>query len=239
MTMGDERLLAWLDGELDPMARAEVEAALAADAALRDRLEKQRRLRDRLAAHYGPVAAEPVPARLRALLDPKVVDLRAARARRARPAWQGFAALAASLVLGIAVGTQVPPGGSGPIAVRGGAIVARGPLADALDRQLASAQRADAPTRIGVSFARADGQWCRTFDSAALAGLACRDGGRWRLLATAPGSAAVRRDYRQAGSASPLILEAAQEMMTGAPLDAAGERRARDGHWRRPVTDPG
>jgi len=237
MAMSDETLMAWLDGELDPATRSDIEAALAADAALRERLERQRRLRERLTAHYGPVAEEPVPARLTALLDPKIVDLAAARERRARPTWQSFAAIAATLVLGIAVGVLAPFGGTGPVAVQSGVMVAQGPLADALDHQLASTQASAAPTRIGVSFARADGQWCRTFDSAALAGLACRDGGRWRLIATAPGTAGSGDGYRQAASGSPLILEAAQNLMAGEPLDAAAERRARDADWRAPLSD--
>ena len=148
MPVSDETLMAWLDGELDQAARSDVEAALAANAALRERLERQRRLRARLDAHYGPVAEQPVPARLSALLDPKIVDLATVRQHRQRPAWQGFAAIAATLVLGIAIGALAPFGGTAPVAVHGNALVAQGPLADALDRQLASTQAAAAPTRI-------------------------------------------------------------------------------------------
>ena len=236
MPVSDETLMAWLDGELDQAARSDVEAALAANAALRERLERQRRLRARLAAHYGPVAEQPVPARLSALLDPKIVDLATVRQHRQRPAWQGFAAIAATLVLGIAIGALAPFGGTAPVAVHGNALVAQGPLADALDRQLASTQAAAAPTRIGISFARAGGQWCRTFDSAALAGLACRDGDRWQLIATAPGTGSGGDGYRQAASDAPLIAETAQTIMAGEPLDAAAERRARDAGWRAPLS---
>lgn len=232
MAITDETLLAWLDGELDSEAGARVEATLAADPDLRMRLDRQRRLRDRLSAHYAPIAEEPVPPRLRALLEPEIVDLTAARARRARPLWQTFAAIAATLVLGIAIGTQIPGGASGPVVVDGRGMMARGTLADALDHQLAAAQAPDAATRIGVSFARADGQWCRTFDSAAVAGVACRDNGQWRLMMTAPGTLRQGAEYRQAGSESPLVLQAAQELMAGEPLDAAGERRQRDAGWR-------
>jgi len=38
------------------------------------------------------------------------------------------------LAFGIAIGTQMPFGGTEPVAVRDGAMVAQGPLADALDR---------------------------------------------------------------------------------------------------------
>lgn len=232
MAVTDDMLMAWLDGELGAAERADVEAALAVDAALRARLEQQRRLRARLAAHYAPVVTEDVPERLRAMLEPKVVDLAQARASRARPLWQSLAAIAATLVLGIAIGTRMPGGDAGPVVVRGGAMVASGALAEALDTQLAAAQPADATTRIGVSFARANGQWCRTFDSAAVSGLACRDAGDWRMVATAAGAGAERGEYHQAGSAASLVLQAAQDLMAGEPLDADAERRARDSGWR-------
>ncbi|MBX3562301.1 MAG: anti-sigma factor [Sphingomonas sp.] len=233
MGVNDDMLMAYLDDELDSDARAAIEAALAADPALRDRLETQRRLRDRLTAHYGPVADEPVPERLRALLEPsdeKVVDFAAARVRRARPVWQNFAAIAATLVLGLVIGRGLPSD-SGPIAIEDGMMVARGSLAEALDTQLASAQAPDATTRIGISFARADGSLCRTFDGADFSGLACREAQGWRVMTTAGGSGGQTGGYRQAGGAA-IVLQAAQEMMAGEPFDADAERRARDADWR-------
>ena len=236
MAIDDDMLMAFVDGELDEVGRARVERALAADPALKARLEAQQRLRVRLAAHYAPAVEEEVPERLRAMLETRVVDLAGARASRALPLWQSFAALAATLVLGLAIGrTLLAPGapGPGPIAVEGGSMMARGDLAQALDTQLASAQASDAATRIGVSFARSDGRLCRTFDSAAAAGLACRTDTGWQVMVTAAGSGRQRGDYRQAGSESLLVQQAAQEMMAGEPLDDTAERRARDSGWRR------
>lgn len=227
MTFDDARLMAWLDGELDAAEGAEVEAAIAADPALAARVEEQRRLRDRLRAHYGPVADEPVPERLSALLETNVVAF-SPRRPSSRPAWQLPAAIAASLVLGL-FGGRLLPGGDGPVALDAGRLEARGALASALDAQLASDQRAEAETRIGISFARADGRWCRTFEGVALSGLACRDAGGWQLVMTDEGRGA-QGGYRQAGSGR--ILGAAQEMMAGEPLDAAGERAARDSGWQ-------
>jgi hypothetical protein len=236
MTITDDMLMAWLDGELDPAESARVEAALADDDVLRRRVEVQRKLRARLAARYDPVAEEEVPARLRAMLEgdaPEgdVVDLAAVRARRARPAWQSLAAIAATLVLGIAIGRIGSGGNEGPVTVDGGALVARGALAEALDTRLASAQDPGATTRIGVSFARADGRLCRTFDGTGLAGLACRDENGWQVMMAVPGSGTAQGGYRQAGSATAPVLQAAQEMMAGEPFDAAAERRARNAGW--------
>lgn len=241
MAIDEEMLVAYADGELEAKARAEVERALASDVGLRARLERQQRLRARLAAHYGPVAEEEVPDRLTDLLgggqeDEKVVDLAAARARRSRPLWQTVTALAATLVLGLFAGQMLPRGGSGPFAVQDGTMVARGALAEALDTQLASAQPQDAATRVGVSFEAADGRLCRTFESAAASGLACRGHESWQLVMTAPGAAPAEGGaYRQAGSGNMLVMQAAQEMMAGEPLDAEGERRARDAGWRNRV----
>ncbi|MDQ8754715.1 zf-HC2 domain-containing protein [Sphingosinicella sp. LHD-64] len=231
MAITDDRLMAYLDGELDAAARAEVEAALDADAELQAKMETQRKLRARLSARYDPVAEEEVPDHLRAMLEPKVVDLDIERARRARPIWQSVAGIAATLVLGIAIGRLAPGGGSGPVAIENGVMIARGSLETALDTQLASAQAPDGPTRIGVSFAGVDGRLCRTFEDAALSGLACHGAQGWQVMVAAPGSDAQQSDYRQAGSGSPLVLQAAQEMMAGEPLDAEAERRARDAGW--------
>jgi hypothetical protein len=230
MSIDTATLLAFLDGELDADEARRVEAALAADPDLRARHEEQRRLREQLSRHYGAVTEEPVPPAMRALLDPGVVDLAAERRRR-RPRWLAAgAALAASLVLGIGIGRLLPADGN--VSIADGGLVARGALAETLDSQLASAQPGDAAIRIGVSFARADGNLCRTFQSAEFGGLACREGDAWRLMMTARGSGGVAGDYRQAGADSPLVLQAAQDMMSGEPFDAAAERRARDSGWR-------
>jgi hypothetical protein len=231
MTIDDDMLMAFLDDELDAIARGRVERALADDPALVARLDVQRRLKARLAAHYA--VADEVPERFRALLETNVVDLGTARARRVRPMWQDLAAIAATLLLGLAIGRTLLAPAAGPIGIDGGTMVAQADLARALDVQLASAQPANAPVRIGVSFAGTDGRLCRTFDSAAIAGLACRGDAGWQLMMTAAGSGAARSDYRQAGSASPLVLEAAQALMAGDPLDATTERTARDSGWRR------
>jgi len=225
----DDLLMAYADGELDEVSRARVERAIAEDPALRGRLDQQRRLRATLAAHYGPTAEEAVPERLRAMLETNVVAL--APRPRPRPLWQSLTALAASLVLGLAIGRAVLTP-AGPIGMTNGTLVAQGRLAEALDSQLASTQPADAATRIGISFAATDGRLCRTFENASVSGLACHGDSGWELRMAAVAGSGPRGDYRQAGSDAE-VLAAAQEMMAGEALDAAGERRARDSGWRR------
>ena len=142
MNVDDAMLMAYLDGELDEVTRQRIENALADDPELGARRDAQQRLKTRIAAHYDPVAEQPVPERFRALLDTNVVDFAAARAGRSRPLWQSAAALAATLVLGLFLGRTLPIGESGPIGLEQDNLVARGPLAEALNSQLASAQGA-------------------------------------------------------------------------------------------------
>ncbi len=241
----DETLIAFADGELEPERRRAVIQAIAADPELRARLEQQQRLRARIAAHYGPVAEEEVPDRFAALLSggagsadaeaDNVVSLGAARHARSRPVWQTLTALAATLVLGLFAGSTMPRGSGGPVAVQGGALVAQGSLAEALETQLASEQPRGAETRIGVTFAAADGSTCRTFEAAAMSGLACRSGSNWRIVTAAEAAGAGESQFRQASSGNRLVLEAAQEMMAGEPFDAEAERRARASGWRNPA----
>ncbi|HEX7876048.1 MAG TPA: anti-sigma factor [Sphingobium sp.] len=231
MTDIDEAMLiAWVDGELDEVTRRRVERAIAEDPALAQRVDMHRRLRARLSGHYAPIGAEPVPPAMRALLEDgaKVVPL----TRAVTPRWRSWGiggAIAASLVLGLGVG-RLSSGPAGPITVRNGAIVARGDLASALDTQLASAQQ-DAAIRIGLSFRRKGGGWCRSFDGRAVSGVACREGEGWQIQQLAPG-AGRESDYRQASSGDARIMATVDALMEGGPADAAQEAAAKAKGWR-------
>ncbi|MFC3440989.1 anti-sigma factor family protein [Sphingobium rhizovicinum] len=229
MSQIDEAMLiALVDGELDEVNRRRVERAVADDPALAERLAMHRRLRDRLSGHYAPVAQEPVPQRLRALLEQSE-----AVAPLARPAarWRGWAmggAIAASLVLGLGVG-RMSGGEAGPIGMQDGVMVAQGALGRALDTQLASAQDGQA-IRIGLSFRRKGGGWCRSFDGA-VAGVACREGDGWQVQQALPGVGATT-GYRQASSADARVMATVDALMDGAPMDAAGEQAAQAAGWK-------
>ncbi|BBD97531.1 anti-sigma factor [Sphingobium amiense] len=221
-------LIALVDGELDEVNRRRVERAVADDPALAARLADHRRLREQLSAHYAPVAQEPVPPRLQALLEEAATVTPIIRPKRRMAGWAMGGAIAASLVLGLGIG-RMSGGEAGPIGVRDGVMVAQGPLADALDRQLASAQDG-AAIRMGLSFRRKGGGWCRTFDGA-VAGVACRDGQDWRVEQALPG-AAQTSDYRQAASADPRLMATVESLMAGDAADAAAERAAQEAGWR-------
>ncbi|WP_395396674.1 hypothetical protein WBP07_28810 [Novosphingobium sp. BL-8A] len=262
MSVTPEELMALADGELSPEDAARVEAAIAADPALTNRLDAERALRDTLSGHLDPVAREPVPDTLTHLIvraaaedgltdknrttRAQVVDLAAARIRREEgekarkraakgPRVPLFAdrrmafAIAASLVLGLMLGSQLHS--EGPVTQTSAGLVASGSLARTLDRQLASAGETGG-TRILASFRGKGGDYCRVFAGAATSGIACRQEGTWLLERTMPGAGAQSSEYRQAGSAQGDMMAAAQDMMSGDPLDETAERAAIARGWR-------
>jgi hypothetical protein len=246
MTFTSEELMAYADGALDAERRRALDAAIASDAALRARVEALRAQRERVESAYASVIGEPVPARLRALLDdaPKasavVVDLAAARAHNAeRPparawGWMQWGGMAASVLLGLLIGLQFAPRGDGGVLVaeRGGRLVAGATLARALDTQLAS--HAQGAVTVQLSFIDKSGRYCRTFSSAGVAGLACRDATAWALLVAAPAPAQTPMAMRQAATALPrAVLDAVDQRIDGNALNAAQERDAREHDWKR------
>lgn len=229
MTYSDETLMAYADGELDEVLRSEISTALAADAELARRVAAHQALRARLQAAFDPVLREAVPARLLAPLD-RPAGARIYRlplpARGRPPAW---VALAASVLLGLLLGSYLLRPGAPPLRLEDGTLLAQGALAQALDSQLASRQAVDAPVRIGVSFRSGEGQYCRSFTlqgRGALAGLACRAPEGWRL-AVLESAGAPAGGYRPAASAlTPGVQAAIAARIRGEPLDAAAEARA-------------
>ena len=244
MNYSDEILMAYADGELAEPQRSEVDAAVRADPALARIVAGHRALRRDVAAAFAGVLDEPVPARLQPAASAKVLSFEAARSARARTqapvpaprrAWPKWTALAATVVVGVLAGSVWLQGGGDDSFVSadaGGRLTARGELASALSRQLASEPARGSAVRIGVSFAARGSSYCRSFSAGAKAGLACRDGESWRIpvLTDAPPGTG---DYRQAGSAPGAVLEAIDERMAGEPLDAAAEKAARDRGWKR------
>lgn len=228
----DEHLvMAHIDSELDAATAARVAEALESNSELRAMADEQRRLRERLAGHYGPVADEEIPSHLRAMLESNVIALPSARTRPGREfGWRAWGAMAATFIIGL-IAAQLIPQRTVPSGVTGERLIAAGPLAETLDGQLVSEQPRSAPTRIGVSFTAKDGRMCRTFETQAMAGLACREGEGWDLIAHEPARRRPGGEYRQAASDTGVVMPISQELMKGEPFDSERERRARDTGW--------
>ncbi|PVM93427.1 anti-sigma factor [Caulobacter radicis] len=256
MTVSDEEVFAYVDGELPPEAMAKITAAMTKDPALAARIQAQRDLRRLLSGAHAGVLREPVPPDLKATVtagskpaeviafpQPKPKEKLKDKAKvqkpatpvAGRPAFRkppAWAAMAACLVAGLAIGRLAlpsPPTADGRAAEPPMAV---GPLARALEDG-AAAQGQD-PVRIGVTFKSQAGRWCRTFQGQDQAGVACRADGAWRVLASAPATApAAGGEYRQAASETPTAVMAVVDgMISGAPLDAAGEAQALKSNWR-------
>jgi hypothetical protein len=120
-----------------------------------------------------------------------------------------------------------------------GSLLARGALAQALSEQLASNASAGAAVRVGLSFKSRSGNYCRTFAISGnhlLSGLACRDRERWQVLnlvtTEGAGLAGNGANLRMATSSlPPALLQAVNERISGEPLNAAAEAKARSDDW--------
>jgi hypothetical protein len=237
MSFSDETLAAYVDGELDPAAAAEIEEAARQDPRIEERIARYRALRNRLQAAYAAELDEPVPDRLLAALQnpaPRpstaVADL-AARWRYS---------LAASVLIAVGAGFLAWRH-SHPASMENvdGTLIARGALATGLSDQLSGpvssgSGPSGSTVRIGLSFVAKSGNYCRTFSLSTDAGLACRRAGRWEILALEKGVSAedAGSGFRTASSAMPAkVLEAVERQMAGEPLDRAGEIAARGNGW--------
>lgn len=243
MKLTDQELMAYADGEMPLMDAKRVEAAMAEDPPLAARVARFRAVRRALHTAYDSVLTEPIPERLRALLgdvaasEPAperapVVDLAAQREKRqprfGPPAW---AAIAASLIVGVLVGRAVLP--SGDLIVDNGRY-AGADLTRVLDTRLASdSENQSGATRVGLTFRATDGDICRTFShtarAASISGLACREGERWAVQLAVQGDA--QGQFRQAGADASAVLNAMDAMISGEPFDATQERASRDQNW--------
>ena len=236
-----EELAAWADGEVTGARAAEIAAAVQVNPALQAKVDAHRALRDRLSAHFAPIAEQPVPEHLAAMLrgtptaandqvekpegSAEVMNFtdakRKVEAKPKVPRWGWIAgpALAATLALAVFI-----PGGGGDISRDDPQ------LAAALDSQLVASQSADAENIILLSFENEDGEFCRAYSQPDQSGIACKERGGWSSRALAEAQRADSTEFRQAGAEE--ILATAQEMAAGDALSAEEEEAARAAGWR-------
>lgn len=241
MTISDEDVQAYVDGELSPEASARVEAAIAADVLVAARVERVKRLRATRRGAFDPTRDAPAPSRVSGAVAREADDAptpSAARqpsddARRQGRWRRPLIALVAAVAALAIVGWLRRP--AGDIAMRGDVLVARGELARQLDTALAGAPETTSTVSIGVTFRDLDGRVCRSFATAAtrMAGLACRDGDAWTLPVVSRIDAATGDGPSLHGGTVPEAVRAAIDArLRGDVFDAAAEREARDAGWR-------
>ncbi len=235
----EAQVMAWIDGELAAEEAVRVAAAVASNPDLQAFANAHRSLADRLRNSFVPLLSEPVPAALMEAATPpsaSVTDLSAARAARVRAAlpqrrWvPQFAALAASLALGLFIGRGTLEGSVGsPVVSGAGGIAAGGVLAVALNDQLA-ASPGNGPVRVALSFRDHDGRVCRSWQAAAQEGIACRAGDGWAVTAVIARASEDGGSYRMASGSGVAAL--VDGMIAGEPFDAAQEQAAKAKGWR-------
>jgi len=240
----DETIVAYLDGALEPSARARFEARCQHDPALAQRVEAHRWLGAQIVASFGPppsdeagdrtllarlgLAETPVPAR--AL--PPGPRFGLARWRRApRPA-AAITALAASLAFGLWLGGLHGVDSEALTVRREGHLVAAGELSRALSDGLSGQP---GTIRIAMTIRTAQGP-CRTFAAdSGLAGLACRTNARWEVpvMVENPAARGPKGEYRLAAGEIPAaVMAEVDKRIVGDPLDARAEQELRQRGWR-------
>jgi anti-sigma factor RsiW len=265
VTISDDILMAFADGELDEATRQMVETAERDDPDVRRRLAAHRQLRARLQTAFAATLDEPVPERLLAaarkpaspiappgpvarsahvadvvrLADRRAAKSGAAARRISISAWPALGSLAASILVGLGLGYAVWHAPDELLKISSdGSMVAGGTLAKALSTQLAAERPPDRAATIGLSFLAKSGAYCRTFSlssGGAGAGLACRDGERWRIRLVPPAAneGSAGSGYRTAGSNdSPQLRSLIESEIQGEPLTQDGEEAARRAGWR-------
>jgi hypothetical protein len=247
----DEELVAFLNGDLDEARAEELALALDDDAALAGRLERLDPLSAEIKGAFDDVLAIPVPDRLKdaaSMSQPKeasdnVISFAAAKAEKdsRRFRWPEYAAMAASLAIGLVIGGQ--SGVFGPAGAGADAVIvasADGPtVAPAVAQFLTTKAGGETQqlaglglVRASISFRDSEDRLCRQFsiDAKATAtdGVACMRDGEWAVAAI--GTRTIEGgDMRTAsGDASPAVLAAVDDMIEGDPLDAGAEKAALD-----------
>ncbi len=167
MSISDETLMAYADGELDDVTRRVVEQALRQDPALAEKVRQHQALRSNVFNAFASTLNEEVPQRLHAAArSGKVVHLDSVRQLRTPPpapavpvkprwSWPEWGALAATLVVGVLSGIVATKSIIGDEQLAGfdnnaGMLTAQGKLDQALSQQLASGAVQDPTVKVGT-----------------------------------------------------------------------------------------
>ena len=221
MTVPPEILKAFIEGKLAHQEASGVAAQIANDPDLAAYVEDQKAFQA-------------------ALASPPLAWLRGAgeRAARRSASWIPAIAMAAGIVLGALLAASFGIGTD--MRSDGGALIAQGELAHMLSTALPSDQQ-DAlanHARVGASFWSKNGVFCRSFTmqkgrESALAGIACRERGAWRIAAMAATEPGEITAPRQESAGLPASVRTVMEnLIVGEPLKEEAERQARSQGWR-------
>lgn len=239
-TVTDEMITAWLDGEVTPQQREVIEQAVAASPELGRRVARLSQMDRMLAPAYAETLKAPIPARFDAILArPRasgwsLAGLRSVFGGLLEPRPLGMAA--AALVVGVVAGSLLlaNPAKPGFETMADGQLVANKEMAISL-ASLESGDAGSQAVRIKLSLVDEGGNYCRQFETAGASGLACLDGGQWKVdtLSPAKASAGQGGQYVMAdGAVDPAIAAALERRGVKAVLDHTQEAAAIASGWK-------
>jgi hypothetical protein len=243
MTQSDgERISLYLDRQFTAEERAEFEQDVERRPELKEQIHRWRDNDGRLRSALDlPLPADLV-ARL-GLAPDNLVDLATRRAIKVRKEgnrilWFGGGAVAASIAA--LLGFLVMPGSpenTDPLATRSFQLA----MQQVPSRQVLKVSEGASITPE-LSFADSTGRFCREFtlqSSNPLVGIACRDGGRWKVEGTAPTDLNDQAgEIRTAGGDDRSALDPIYgRLQPGDPFDTAQEGRLIGSDWRSNPAD--
>jgi len=249
MSLTDEQISAYLDGELPDDELKAVEKALDADPAAAARLAAFRRVDSIVKEAHGAPEDQEIPDAVLSLLEdaePDPHEQPTAEVIPFRAKIRGVPlALAASIALGVGVtfGPGLMPGNQAPgtpsLAYAVGPLPSADPLVGVLETAASAERVAAGPATVTpvLSFATVDGRYCREVniaqDAEAIAAVACRSEGIWTIAVTAASEpVGPVQGFETASDPQPAgIATFVEQMKTGDALSVEEERRLIASGW--------
>jgi anti-sigma factor RsiW len=220
MPISPDLLKDFIDGKLGQEEASAVAASIAGDPDLAAYVEDQKALKT-------------------ALSSPAAVWLRGLNERVAVHGanWIPVFAMAAGIGLGVLLAGTFGMGSD--LRSQDGTLIVQGALAQSLSTALTGEESAGAAAaRITASFWSKNGSFCRSFVTrgtaeSALAGVACRERGAWRIAAMATMAPITPLQAPAVTEALPPSVRGVMDnLIVGQPLDPDAERQIRNQGWR-------
>jgi hypothetical protein len=239
----DEKLSGFIDRELESNELADMEALIARDAQAQTRVSRLQG-NDRLVrAAFDTPMEEAVPDRFLAAVDAGLAAHANAPSVPFEPragndngrAWSRMGgAVAASLAVGLFVGTQFAPSGGDPTI----SIAMNDALNSTPSAQRVSLKSGEQLTPY-LTFARAGGGYCRQFSMTAShgnrSGVACKSDGQWRVEALLPAGAVASAEDGYVTAEGPVVAGLGAvigKLRAGDPLDKEAEAALIERRWK-------
>jgi negative regulator of sigma E activity len=252
LTISDELLSAYLDGELSGDDLKRVEQALTTDTAAKKRFAQLRRSDEMVNTVAASIDDEPLPDAIAQLLGPSkeagddknVVAFTPKERRPSVNRWALPLAASIALAIGFGGGAALGPFSNGANAPLEMAMITPGnPLFAVLEKNAsgkAIALDEKQKAEVRLTFQDADSKFCREFlvgnQLNATSAVACREGqNQWQVRIAAESQPFSNDDggYSTASSEGEIFGAAVDQMMASEPLDGDSEQKLIASRWQR------